>query len=248
MRDFGRALTATLELPVLLEVLLARVRSTLQVGRAMVFLADERAAEYGVRQSSGDISPQVAQMIHFRERDWLVRRLQAGEIVYLQGEDVKECPAEEQARLRVLRVVLNVPLRTKARLVGWLALGPKESGDLYSRDDLLLLTAMADQTVIAVENAQLYEKQIIQSRDLARRAQQLANILRLGNTLKSLDLEGHVEGVDQHPFPAGPFSGRYSRRISCWSVLLFLRAGAAYRRWFPPAHRRDSREPGMARR
>ncbi len=189
MRDFGRALTATLELPVLLEVLLARVRSTLQVGRAMVFLADERAAEYGVRQSSGDISPQVAQMIHFRERDWLVRRLQAGEIVYLQGEDVKECPAEEQARLRVLRVVLNVPLRTKARLVGWLALGPKESGDLYSRDDLLLLTAMADQTVIAVENAQLYEKQIIQSRDLARRAQQLANILRLGNTLKSLDLE-----------------------------------------------------------
>ncbi|MCR4408127.1 MAG: GAF domain-containing protein, partial [Anaerolineae bacterium] len=44
------------------------------------------------------------------------------------------------------------------------------------------------QTVIAVENAQLYEKQVAQSRNLARRAQQLANILQLGNTLKSLDL------------------------------------------------------------
>ena len=189
MRDFSRALTATLELPVLLEVLLARVRSTLQVGRAMVFLADERAAEYEVSQSSGDISLQVAQMVRFRERDWLVRRLQAGEIVYLQGEEAKECPAEEQARLRALGVVLNVPLRTKARLVGWLALGPKESDDLYSRDDLLLLAAMADQTVIAVENAQLYEKQVVQSRNLARQAQQLADILHLGNTLKSLDMD-----------------------------------------------------------
>ncbi|MCR4408126.1 MAG: GAF domain-containing protein, partial [Anaerolineae bacterium] len=143
MRDFGRALTTTLELPVLLEVFLTRVRSTLEVGRAMVFLADEHGSDYGVRQSSGDISAQVAQMVHFRERDWLVHRLQQGEIVYLQGEAVEECPAEERARLQALGVVLNVPLRTQTRLVGWLALGPKRSDDLYSRDDLLLLTAMA---------------------------------------------------------------------------------------------------------
>ena len=188
MRDLGRALTATLELPVLLEVLLARMRSTLEVGRAMVFLLNEQTGEYEVHQSSGDISAQVARMVHFRERDWLVRRLQEGEIVYLQGETVEECPPEERARLQALGVVLNVPLRTQARLVGWLALGPKRADDLYSRDDLLLLTAMADQTVIAVENAQLYEKQVVQSRNLARRAQQLANILQLGNTLKSLDL------------------------------------------------------------
>jgi GAF domain-containing protein len=189
MRDFGRALTATLELPVLLEVLLTRARSTLQAGRAMVFLADENAAEYEVHQSSGDISLQIARMVRFRERDWLVRRLQAGEIVYLQGEEVEECPPEERARLQALGVVLNAPLRTQARLVGWLALGPKQSDDLYSQDDLLLLTAMADQTVIAVENAQLYEKQVVQSQNLARRAKQLANILQLGNTLKSLDLD-----------------------------------------------------------
>ena len=188
MRDLGRALTATLELPVLLEVLLARVRSTLEVGRAMVFLLNERTGEYEVQQSSGDISAQVARMVHFRERDWLVRRLQEGEIVYLQGETVRECPPEEQARLQALGVVVSVPLRTQARLAGWLALGPKRSDDLYSRDDLLLLTAIADQTVIAVENAQLYEKQVVQSQNLARRAKQLANILHLGNTLKSLDL------------------------------------------------------------
>jgi GAF domain-containing protein len=187
MRDFGRALTATLELPVLLEMLLARVRSTLQIRRAMVFLADERAADYEVHRSSGDISLQAAQMVHFRDRDWLVRRLQAGEIVYLDQENMEDCPTEEQARLRTLGVALNVPLRTKARLVGWLALGPKESGDLYNHDDLFLLTAMADQTAIAVENSQLYEKQVVQSRNLARQAQQLTDILHLGNTLKSLN-------------------------------------------------------------
>ncbi len=189
MRDFSRALTATLELPVLLEVFLTRARTTVQAGRALVFMVDESKGDYGVTQTSGDISPQVAQMVHFRERDWLVRRLQEGEIVYLQGEEAEECPAEERARLQVLGVVLNVPLRTQARLVGWLALGPKQSDDLYSREDLLLLAAMADQAVIAVENAQLYEKQVIQSENLARRAKQLANILHLGNTLKSLDLD-----------------------------------------------------------
>ena len=49
-----------------------------------------------------------------------------------------------------------VPLRYEGRLIGFLSLGARRSGDLYSSDDLDFLGAVAAQSTLALENARLF--------------------------------------------------------------------------------------------
>ncbi len=51
---------------------------------------------------------------------------------------------------------LLVPMKSKGKLVGILALSKKESGGLYSSDDIELVTTLIHEAAVAIENAQLY--------------------------------------------------------------------------------------------
>jgi PAS domain S-box-containing protein len=50
-----------------------------------------------------------------------------------------------------------VPLRYKGKLIGFMSLGPRRSGDLYNSNDLDFLAAVANQSTLALENARLFE-------------------------------------------------------------------------------------------
>lgn len=49
-----------------------------------------------------------------------------------------------------------VPLHYEDKLIGFMALGPRRSGDLYTSDDLDFLSAVAAQSTLALENARLF--------------------------------------------------------------------------------------------
>jgi len=49
-----------------------------------------------------------------------------------------------------------VPLRYEGKLIGFMSLGPRRSGDLYNSNDLDFLAAVADQSTLALENARLF--------------------------------------------------------------------------------------------
>ncbi len=49
-----------------------------------------------------------------------------------------------------------VPLRYEGRLIGFMCLGPRRSGMLYTADDLDFLAAVAGQSTLALENARLF--------------------------------------------------------------------------------------------
>ncbi len=49
-----------------------------------------------------------------------------------------------------------VPLRYEGRLIGFMMLGPRRSGDLYTSDDLDFLAAVAAQSTLALENVRLF--------------------------------------------------------------------------------------------
>ncbi len=49
-----------------------------------------------------------------------------------------------------------VPLRYEGKLIGFLSLGHRRSGELYSKDDLDFLGAVAAQSTLALENARLF--------------------------------------------------------------------------------------------
>ncbi|MBU2261179.1 MAG: GAF domain-containing protein, partial [Proteobacteria bacterium] len=56
-----------------------------------------------------------------------------------------------------LRAALVIPIPSRERLAGMIALGQKKSGELFVDEDLKLLTTIANQAATAVENAQSYE-------------------------------------------------------------------------------------------
>jgi PAS domain S-box-containing protein len=66
-------------------------------------------------------------------------------------------PALEQAQTcRELGCSAFVPLHYEGRLIGFMALGLRRSGDPYTRDDLDFLGTVAGQSALALENARLF--------------------------------------------------------------------------------------------
>ena len=74
-----------------------------------------------------------------------------------------------------LEAEISVPIISKQNLIGILNLGHKEEKQIYSSEDLELLSTLANQAAIALENARLYEN-LKQSQDTLRRADRLSSL------------------------------------------------------------------------
>jgi signal transduction histidine kinase len=170
LQDFSRTLTTILDLSHLLDILVERVQDVLHAERTAVILFDQPTDSYVSYKARG-ISKQVMQMIRFSEENQVVSWLTERGPLYLHGEQgdwyPDEFSVEERARLEALGVVLCIPLHTKEQLIGWLALGPKLSGDFYNQDDLAFLSALADQTSLVIQSARLYEETQQKVRELS---------------------------------------------------------------------------------
>ena len=58
---------------------------------------------------------------------------------------------------------LLYPIKSRGKLIGILALGKKRSGSIYSHEDIQLVTTIANQAGIIIENAQLYTQATIRA-------------------------------------------------------------------------------------
>ncbi len=82
--------------------------------------------------------------------------------------------------------MLIVPLHSSSgEILGLLSVDEPRDGRVPTRAVVEALEIFANQAATAIENAQLYEKQLAQSQLMARRAEQLSNLLNFGNALKA---------------------------------------------------------------
>ena len=79
------------------------------------------------------------------------------------------------ARMGQLDAEISLPIVSKDKVIGILHLGHKEGKEIYSSEDLELLSTLANQAAIAIENARLYEN-LKQSQDTLRRADRLSSL------------------------------------------------------------------------
>jgi signal transduction histidine kinase len=80
--------------------------------------------------------------------------------------DYKSLPRSEREWLLLQSAEVYVPIITKYRWVGLFVLGAKTSGEKFSEDDLILLSTLADQTAVALENARLFSSLTSVNREL----------------------------------------------------------------------------------
>ncbi|MDZ7612085.1 MAG: ATP-binding protein [Candidatus Moranbacteria bacterium] len=132
---------------------------TFHVKKFGVFDYNEKKGGYVIRYNQGfDLGNrkyfpccQVLQNKYFKENKAVM--LEEGKENYYGKE------AQETVDLMdELGIELLVPLNIKKRTVGILALGPKETREMYNEEDLQVLEIIGGQAAISIENAQLYEQ------------------------------------------------------------------------------------------
>ncbi len=122
-----------------------------------------------------------------------------------QGEPLGRAVAEEVARngkaqivnkpgqeIGPLRSLLCAPLKTKNKVLGVISLADKKSEQIFTAADEKLLTALAAQAAIVIENAYLYE---MTAQALSQRVEELTTTAEIVHelTAASLDLERVID-------------------------------------------------------
>jgi signal transduction histidine kinase len=138
---FSREVRTIIDLPDLLRVLVNRVTDLLHIEHGAVF----GIATDGTSQSMETCN--LSSNATLSLNDFLLSRLGSGEAV-----------SQPSHPTFPLLVPLLAPRTGERGLVGILALGPRLSGQGYSRDDQALLMGLADQAGTAIYVAQLIEE------------------------------------------------------------------------------------------
>ncbi len=189
VREFGQDLRRLQELSVLMWLVLNRVTQIWQLQTAALVLHDEQDELYSVGEVQG--LPEKCLEISFSPQAEVVRRLIAhGQALELQREAkwVAQLPPAERELLDQLYSQLLVPLWAKDRLIGWLNLGEKLSEQPYTGGDIELLTTLADQAGVALENASLYERRRreVAALEALNRIGLAANVMELPDLLEQI--------------------------------------------------------------
>lgn len=150
---FQQTLMRVLDQKKILTDLCAVLADTLQTEFVLVYLLQPTAEAYVDPQ--GGAAP-------FAVRDALpILLIQKRGPVVREDLLLEEHNAEAQALAKSLqerRAEVGAPLAAQDRLLGFVLLGKKRNRDIFSREDLQLLSTLGAEVAVALENARLYEE------------------------------------------------------------------------------------------
>jgi PAS domain S-box-containing protein len=184
----SREISGRLDLSELLpRVLKATVENTGADTGSIIVFNEQAEVTYSALMMDGALQPdpkrRIAATLDTGLAGWAVRNRQAVLIT-----DTSKDPRWDRRRDDEIvgpKSAIAAPLLGRARVVGVLTL-VKTPADEFDRDDLTLMTAIADQAAVAIENAQLYsesEHRSLAMRALADTAQAINSTLQLDEVL-----------------------------------------------------------------
>ncbi len=176
IRDYTQAVSSTLDVERLSSVIIGTLSDLFEVSRGALMLVipapeGDSSQVNGTGNNQGAtgyiIEPIPAQGEMSRRKQSLtavspfVQTLARQAQPVLQYEidfnpDYQEVKEETRPWLANWQMEVYAPIRSGDRLVGFIALGPKNSGRTYLANELELIQLLADQTVAPLENARLY--------------------------------------------------------------------------------------------
>ncbi|MBN1953601.1 MAG: AAA family ATPase [Anaerolineae bacterium] len=147
---FSREVRTIIELPELLRILIDRTMDLLHITHGAVFLRHSEEDRF-YREKARNLPPDSMDTLVLEPR--LLERLRSSLTVY-----------QPQERLFSILVPLIAPKTEGSELVGVLGLGPRMSGQNYSREDRALLMGLADQAGTAIYVARLIDERQAEAR------------------------------------------------------------------------------------
>jgi len=174
---FSKAMVTILDLQSLSKRIIETITQTMGVEKASLFLWNEEKGGYSLFESKN--IKMTASTPLLSKNDPLPHYLQKiGEIIVREelakGVNISEIN-EVIKKMSLLEAEVSIPFISKGQLIGMINLSHKFNRDIYSHEDIELLSTLANQTAVAVENAKLYED-LKKSKSYIRRADRLASL------------------------------------------------------------------------
>ncbi len=174
---FSKALVSILDLQSLSKRIIDTITQTMGVEKASLFLMSEEKGGYELRESK-NVNITTSTQHLFKDGPLPFYLQKVGEII-IREELAKRAHVpvihHVAQEMSLLEAEVSIPLMWKGQLIGMINLSHKFTKDIYSREDIELLGALANQTAIAIENAMLYED-LKRSKSYIRRADRLASL------------------------------------------------------------------------
>lgn len=154
--EAGRAISGTLEVPEVLDLILKYLAEIVPYDRAAVMLQDRDELQIVAANGFPDELSITQRRIPVKEHDVFQEISQSQQPLAIP--DVQERPDWQQVTgLPPARAWLGVPLIRFEWVIGMLSLA-RETPEPYGDDEIALASTFAGQAAIALENARLYEK------------------------------------------------------------------------------------------
>ncbi len=188
VRRYSQAISRTLDVEQLAHVIIEIINGQLDIRRGALMLVSYTNHMYTIEPipALGSLSHQ--KMTYSTGLSLL--RLLAREHKPLLQYDVDFSPdfaafsTDEREWLAEQGMEIYVPIVSGEMTAGLIALGPKHSGRAYQPDELELVQMLADQTVVALQNARLYSELNEQNEQISKLNKDL---LRQNERLEILD-------------------------------------------------------------
>lgn len=156
--EVATAMSSTLDLPSLLTSIVQRTQAALRSEACTLMLLDENTQELVFEIPVGGAEKALRQLrvpLSQGICGWVARNARPAIVNDLSTDPRFDIHVDQNSGFST-RTALCVPLLMRGRVSGVIEVLNKEEGEAYTEHDLALLTALAGQAAVALDNAQLY--------------------------------------------------------------------------------------------
>jgi len=183
--EISQAITAPLQLDLVLNEIAQRTAELMGSDTGVIMLLDGEGESLSIRGAYG-VSEEMAKIIHHQIGESVSGCVaQSGQALLVNNLRENAVFYNENAKKEGLLAVVCVPLIFQGRTIGTLSAQSKSNPQAFNPDHMRLLSMLAAQSAIAIENARLYE-QLEQARsELEKRVEKrTGELLRINSRLQ----------------------------------------------------------------
>ncbi|MFH1645984.1 MAG: histidine kinase N-terminal 7TM domain-containing protein, partial [Candidatus Omnitrophota bacterium] len=163
------------DLNLLLKLVIHQIVKVMHVESASIYLCEKNSSKYLLKSAWCPFAD-VKSQSEFSSDSELVRDILVRKIPIVSGE-LKRKPrvkipfhlSKLKGELKKAAAEVVVPAFKGDFLFGFLVLGQKKEGNIFTKEDLNLLHTLSNQMVLAIENARFFEKEKIFLAEKSRR-------------------------------------------------------------------------------
>jgi signal transduction histidine kinase len=175
--NLSRAMVSILDTNDLCKKIITTITEAMIVKKASIYILNEEKGFYELYESISLTGEEIVSC--YKKDDPIFAWIEKHNEIFIR-EELEKYTTDSEAltiaeRMKQMEAEICIPLITKQKLMGILNLGMKSSRDMYTHEDLELLTTLSNQATVAIENAKLYED-LSKTKVQMQRADRLASL------------------------------------------------------------------------